>query len=100
MIHRGRLKIVIPLLLPMITAVHRKGDVARPGEVLTEPNKPVTVKLRASAGSDNNSYARFTAGRCPQRTMQGYTVTGFQFDKLALDVRLSKGACTSRGDEH
>jgi hypothetical protein len=32
--------------------------------------------------------------------MQGYTVTGFQFDKLTLDVRLSKGACTSRGDEN
>src|SRR6476646_2563974 len=99
MIHRGRLKIVIPLLLPMITAVHRKGDVARSGEVLTKPNKPVTVKLRASAGSDNNSYTCLT-GRCPQRTMQGYTVTGFQFDKLALAVRLSKGNCTSREDEH
>jgi hypothetical protein len=44
MIHGGRFKLVKPMLLPMIPAVHRKGNVTRPGEALTEPRKPVIVE--------------------------------------------------------
>ena len=45
MVHGGRFKLVKPMLRSVIPAVHREDNVARLGEALTEPRKPVIVEI-------------------------------------------------------